>query len=1470
MKSILVFFVCIFAAVRLIAATNDVPVKLAIISESPDTVTVADVLTAEFTRNAKVQLLERSEIDRVYREQGFSAANKDHLKLGQILGSDGLLLLEPSNAGTNQYITTRLLAVKPGVIIGAVRSPWPILDTMQWAKWIASHFSPLIPKLGVRAGDAIPISVVNLRSSVQSPEGQELERQLTLLAIERFTQEKEFFVLERRRLDLLSAEKDLKGVEESPFWIGSFLLDGAIDRDGYSKETSTINARLTPPKGGTPFLINISGSRTNLADLINRLVVKVREEMKLGAQTTVWNAADEADQYFQEAKWAFRWRMFKEAQEACESSWALGKRTKEVADLRIRAYGAEAAPVRNSVAAMNPTGPDYVPDPGKLEPAIRSLQLFQEGFRNCVMIEVKPDTNWYSLSINLLVSSSELLRQFYYHPTVRQGHEERLAELRLLCRNAALLVETVPQYRGISSTTELFVHGDGGLYLLENPKLAEIEAIVGMYWYESPAQCLDRYRQLVLFGSMNQLRHYFANNSLIAWKPEELKQIPGLWQTFIQALCASTNTTTKVEGYFLGFSRASVEQESATNEEQLFKFMVDNATTLDAAGLVEGLLNDIENFYSQNNFHFSPQHDRAMRTAFRAFKTDFTKAIISSRDRTRIDLLKTYLNTNTVFDGRQFYRLFLGSRYSDDSIMLSLQAGLEANDVLYTESESREIFPLVNEYKPRILQGLAGKVVSQQPNWLDASNSIDMLEVKLKNALAKNSENTPTSGTPVRPAKAELPKEELCPTNVLQVARFWEVPQSLFERNGRYGADTSIQPGCRFRDGKMWLEVISEANNSSLRKAFIFEVDLDNFKTETIELPLENHTPDISRRQFDFASTGGKFEILRDFLYFNIADHIKRYSLRNKVWDEASIPVEGNALLHVFGDHLYISTTKSIMEMSEDGNGARILASTRRRPAVTSLDSFDNFGQQPPNLFVGPNKSLRTLISGKLYAWEPNQNQWSQPAIYPQWNGLSYFASSDLATIVRTTNSLMMLRDDQTEPELLFALPVRTRPGFPFSRPSNRRTNEKVALPDVPSQKPRWVHVPGVGIDTVPLCIDGEKLWFLLDDLKMMRDESGTYTLTEKAGRHALLLEFQKNRREARAIPLWFIMKDGLFSPITLRRLPGTGGPSVHGQTDTRSLGKPIMESTPQGIVVTAEHIPGFWLIPRKALEQQSDDWDPNTPLFVAAQIGDITAVKEILDRGIAVDARNYRGWTSLILAVNAGQLEMVKFLIGRKADVNAKSTGDASRSVLCFAAEGNKSEIAKELLEYGALPNATCENGLTALYIAAAAGNREVAEVLLSMGAEIDQYGQKTVEGWLYTPLMGAADGGHLELVELLLSKGAKLERRNNADTTVLMGVAMRPYPDILKLLIDKGANINAVGPDGFTPLILSVYKGQTENLKLLLAAGADLSAIAKAPPNISIDSPFDAATLARLRGNKEALALILEAQAKTGKTKQ
>jgi hypothetical protein len=273
MKNLFLFLLVSALASRLCAQTNETA-KLALIAESADASTALDVLTAQLSGNPKLQLLERNEIEKVYREQGLSAGNRDYfLKLGQILGADGLLLLETVTEGTNQFLNVRLIAVKPGVVLIAEKFSWPVTDLTGWSSAFANHLNPLLPKLTVLVNDAIPISVVNLRSAVQSADALETERQLKLLTIHRLSQERQLFVLERQKMQLLTEEKDLK-LDDSAFWNGSYLLEGVVDQNGYSKETITINARLAPPKGGAPLQFEASGSRTNLTEVINQLATK--------------------------------------------------------------------------------------------------------------------------------------------------------------------------------------------------------------------------------------------------------------------------------------------------------------------------------------------------------------------------------------------------------------------------------------------------------------------------------------------------------------------------------------------------------------------------------------------------------------------------------------------------------------------------------------------------------------------------------------------------------------------------------------------------------------------------------------------------------------------------------------------------------------------------------------------------------------------------------------------------------------------------------------------------------------------------------------------------------------------------------------------------------------------------------------------------------------------------------------------
>lgn len=95
------FWICSISFLTLHSpAQSNAPVQLALISETDEASAASDILIAQFSGNQKIHLLERDEIEKVYREQGLSVGNKDYLKLGQILGADGLLLVKKIKEGT--------------------------------------------------------------------------------------------------------------------------------------------------------------------------------------------------------------------------------------------------------------------------------------------------------------------------------------------------------------------------------------------------------------------------------------------------------------------------------------------------------------------------------------------------------------------------------------------------------------------------------------------------------------------------------------------------------------------------------------------------------------------------------------------------------------------------------------------------------------------------------------------------------------------------------------------------------------------------------------------------------------------------------------------------------------------------------------------------------------------------------------------------------------------------------------------------------------------------------------------------------------------------------------------------------------------------------------------------------------------------------------------------------------------------
>ncbi len=105
-------------------------------------------------------------------------------------------------------------------------------------------------------------------------------------------------------------------------------------------------------------------------------------------------------------------------------------------------------------------------------------------------------------------------------------------------------------------------------------------------------------------------------------------------------------------------------------------------------------------------------------------------------------------------------------------------------------------------------------------------------------------------------------------------------------------------------------------------------------------------------------------------------------------------------------------------------------------------------------------------------------------------------------------------------------------------------------------------------------------------------------------------------------------------------------------------------------------------------------------------------------------------------------------------------------------------------------------------LHKAAREGDADRVKELLDAGADVN--GRNADKQRLqYTPLHWAAYYGHLEIAELLISRGADLDAEDPDYSTPLYLAVEQAHPKVVAFLISKGAEVNVKSNAwGYTPL--------------------------------------------------------------------
>ncbi len=310
------------------------------------------------------------------------------------------------------------------------------------------------------------------------------------------------------------------------------------------------------------------------------------------------------------------------------------------------------------------------------------------------------------------------------------------------------------------------------------------------------------------------------------------------------------------------------------------------------------------------------------------------------------------------------------------------------------------------------------------------------------------------------------------------------------------------------------------------------------------------------------------------------------------------------------------------------------------------------------------------------------------------------------------------------------------------------------------------------------------------------------------------------------------------------------------------------------------------------------DAFGTPTYFWAAAYAKDTDIIKLLIAPGVRGRLRDKDGWTPLMGALNFGNTpEAVAFLAGLEEDgrsldacgrtladfkrvyenrtgqtapkeldnlirntrvyppASVPMTGNLNESLRECVVFGGDVSVVRSLLEAGAEPGYSDDEGLSLLMNAAAYGDGEMVKVLLDAGASpfdvspggwtalhlvswssdvksLELLLQKGMdpnvldfENW--TPLMWAARShGSFSFVRRLLEAGARgdlLNYRKESALHLACSAWKAPRIEVLALLLQAGAAVNSRNCSGDTPLSLAAQMGYEEACRFLVEKGAD-----------------------------------------------
>lgn len=204
--------------------------------------------------------------------------------------------------------------------------------------------------------------------------------------------------------------------------------------------------------------------------------------------------------------------------------------------------------------------------------------------------------------------------------------------------------------------------------------------------------------------------------------------------------------------------------------------------------------------------------------------------------------------------------------------------------------------------------------------------------------------------------------------------------------------------------------------------------------------------------------------------------------------------------------------------------------------------------------------------------------------------------------------------------------------------------------------------------------------------------------------------------------------------------------------------------------------------------EARESSADVDGELIVAARAGDIDRVRSLLERDADVDARDSSGATALVAAAYGNHVDVARSLIEAGAGVNVKDERQQSAYLIATSEVGDDPRLLELTLANGADVDAKDSYNGTGLIRAADRGHVGIVERLLEMEVEIDHVNRLGWTALLEAIILGGGDRGHTEVVRLLVEAGAEVNLADGQGVTPLAHARRQRYDEIAAILQRSG----------------------------------------------------------------------------------